>query len=263
MSRSLTVTLAVDARVHDGHSLDVTFDVPPGVTVLFGPSGAGKSRTLACISGILRPHRGRVTLGPEVWFDGVTGKETPIHRRRIAYVFQSLALFPHMTVAENVGYGLPRSLHEEERRAIVLDLLSRMRVAKLADRTPRTLSGGEAQRVALARAFAIRPNAILLDEPFSALDAAVKTELLIEIGEHLARLNVPVLFVTHHIEDAERLGDRIVVLDRGRVTHTRTLLPRTTTSPRRGNEPMAESQGTDGGVDSALDAAPTKGRSAT
>lgn len=200
--------------------LDVKLEAPPGVTVLFGPSGAGKSRTLGCIAGIVTPERGRVALGEDVWFRAGPGAErtlVPIHERRVAYVFQSLALFPHLTAAENVAYGIASGPHRE-RRERAEEMLAKMRVRELADRKPRTFSGGEAQRVALARAFAMKPRVVLLDEPFSALDQAVKAELLCEVGEELAREGVPAILVTHQPEDAEVLGDRVVFLEAGRVT---------------------------------------------
>lgn len=221
---ALSVRIAIDPSDRErGLHLDVAFDVPPGVTVLFGPSGAGKSRTLACIAGLLRPHRGRVALGEDVWFDAERGEERPIHERRVAYVFQSLALFPHMTAVENVAYGISRDVPAEERRRLALEMLGKMHVPKLADRKPRTFSGGEAQRVALARAFAMKPRAVLLDEPFSALDAAVKAELLREVGEQLAKERVPTLLVTHQPEDAEILGERVVFLEKGRVSKTTSM----------------------------------------
>jgi molybdate transport system ATP-binding protein len=207
----------------DARSIDVEFDVPPGVTVLFGPSGAGKSRTLGCIAGLVRPTRGRVTLGASVWFDSASGAELSIHERRVAYVFQSLALFPHMTAIENVAYGLPKGLSPAEQRSSALEMLRKMRVADLAERRPRTFSGGEAQRVALARAFAMRPRVVLLDEPFSALDAEVKGKLLREVGELLAERKVPTILVTHQPEDAELLGDRVVFLEKGRVRRTKAM----------------------------------------
>lgn len=197
-------------------TLDVAFEVKPGVTVLFGPSGSGKSRTLGCIAGIVRPDEGRISLGRDVWFDE-TGIELPIHRRRVAYVFQSLALFPHMTAEHNVSYGIARTIPKAERRATAHEMLARMRVGHLADRKPQTFSGGEAQRVALARAFAMKPKALLLDEPFSALDAGVKLELLAEVGEWLAREHIPTVLVTHHAEEASALGDQVVMLEKGRV----------------------------------------------
>jgi molybdate transport system ATP-binding protein len=219
-SATLSVRVSLRARQR-GLDLDVAFEVPPGVTVLFGPSGAGKSRTLACVAGIVRPEHGRIALGDDVWFDSDAGKVLAIHRRRVAYVFQSLALFPHMTAAENVAYGIPRDV--PDRRRIAIEMLEKMRVSQLAERLPRTFSGGEAQRVALARAFAMRPRAMLLDEPFSALDARVKTELLREVSERLGAEPIPTILVTHQPEEAELLGERVVFIEQGRITRTASM----------------------------------------
>ena len=208
---TLSVRIVLDTR---SFRLDVAFEVKPGVTVLFGPSGSGKSRTLGCIAGIVRPDKGRISLGSDVWFDEARAP-LPIHRRRVAYVFQSLALFPHMTAEDNVSYGIARTIPKAERRATAHDMLAKMRVGHLADRKPQTFSGGEAQRVALARAFAMKPKALLLDEPFSALDAGVKLELLAEVGEWLARERVPAILVTHHADEASALGDHVVMLEKG------------------------------------------------
>ena len=216
--------LSIDIAL--GH-IEVKFEVPPGVTVLFGPSGAGKSRTLGAIAGIHAPERGRIALGDDVWFaiDPRSGVKTlvPIHERKAAYVFQSLALFPHLTALENVAYGVKGTAAERNDRAA--SMLAKMRVAQLASRKPGTFSGGEAQRVALARAFAMKPRVVLLDEPFSALDFAVKRELLTEVGEELTRENVPAILVTHQPEDASVLGDRVVFLEQGRVVATRSDKP--------------------------------------
>jgi molybdate transport system ATP-binding protein len=211
---SLHVKIELETR---GFLLDVAFDVPPGITVLFGPSGAGKSRTLACIAGIVEPDRGRIALGGDVWYDDATRQVRPIHLRRAAYVFQSLALFPHMTAAENVAYGVARAA-PPDKRARAVEMLERMRVAHLEHRRPPTFSGGEAQRVALARAFAMTPSVVLLDEPFSALDASVKRELLGEVREWIARERIPTILVTHDKDEARALGDRVVYVANGRIT---------------------------------------------
>jgi molybdate transport system ATP-binding protein len=215
---SLDVEIVLPLR--DGFTLDVSFAVPAGVTVLFGPSGAGKSRTLACIAGIARPARGKITLDREVWFDAKTKESCAIHERRVAYVFQSLALFPHMTGVQNVAYGVPRSIRGETRFERARAMLERMRVPHLGDRKPRTFSGGEAQRVALARAFAMDPRVVLLDEPFSALDAKVKNELLSELKDALSAMRVPAILVTHHSQEARILGDRVVFIEKGRIAST-------------------------------------------
>lgn len=219
-SPTLSVELAIESH------LDIAFEVPPGVTVLFGPSGAGKSRTLAGIAGLVRLDRGRISLGTDIWFDAERGLHRPVHERRIGFVFQSLALFPHMTASENVAYGIGHEVAPKERRSRAIAMLEKMRAGQLADRRPATFSGGEAQRVALARAFAMSPRVLLLDEPFSALDASIKSELLSELGEHLERHRVPTLFVTHQPEDAERLGDRVVFIEGGRVVETALMADR-------------------------------------
>jgi molybdate transport system ATP-binding protein len=211
------MTLSVDVAID---AIDVRFEVPPGITVLFGPSGAGKSRTLSCIAGIARPHRGRIAFGHEVWFDA--RGEKPIHERRVAYVFQSLALFPHLTALQNVAYGVPRGAARE---AHAEAMLSKMQVAHLRDRKPKTFSGGEAQRVALARAFAMRPKVVLLDEPFSALDDAVRRELLREVEQRIAEDAIPTVLVTHRQDEALQLGQRIVCLEKGRVVREGELTP--------------------------------------
>jgi molybdate transport system ATP-binding protein len=198
-------------------TLDVAFEVPPGVTVLFGPSGSGKSRTLACVAGIAEPDRGRVALGDDVWFDPERRVSLAIHKRRVAYVFQSLALFPHMNALDNVTYGIPRSVAPRDRAARGRELLARMHVEHLADRLPRTFSGGEAQRVALARAFATAPRVLLLDEPFSALDAKVKKKLLSDLKESLDRVKIPTILVTHDPGEARALGERVIFLEGGRI----------------------------------------------
>jgi molybdate transport system ATP-binding protein len=197
--------------------LDARFDVPPGVTLLLGPSGAGKTSCLLAIAGLVRPDRGRIVLGSEPFFDSRARLFVPAPRRRVGLVFQSLALFPHMTVAENVAYGVPRGLSRRERGERVARWLGRMRIDHHADRRPALLSGGEAQRAALARALASEPRLLLLDEPFSALDASLREELGREVSDLVDDLELPVLLVTHNHDDARRLGARAVVLREGRV----------------------------------------------
>jgi ABC-type Fe3+/spermidine/putrescine transport system ATPase subunit len=210
----LTVRVALTSASPARFDLDVAFEVPPGVTVLFGPSGAGKSRTLACIAGLERPARGRVALGGQVWFDGEGGENLPIHRRRAAYLFQSLALFPHMTAEQNVAYGITRDLPRAERRARAVAMLAAMRVAHLEGRKPATFSGGEAQRVAIARALAMRPRALLLDEPFSALDYQTRLALSEEIAAILWSEGKTVILVTHDIGEAISMANRVIVMTR-------------------------------------------------
>jgi molybdate transport system ATP-binding protein len=210
--------LDVDVRVTAGtFRLDAAFRIGPGVTVLFGPSGSGKSTTLAAISGLIRPEGGRVALGNEVWFDSKTGVEEPVHRRGISLVFQTLALFPHLTALGNVEYGIDRGVPRPERRRRALEMLERMKVAHVVDRRPSTFSGGEGQRVALARAFARAPKLVLLDEAFSAMDRELRYELGADVRSLVTELGIPALVVTHHRMEARTIGDNAVLIDEGRV----------------------------------------------
>lgn len=213
-------SLHVDVRVaygDGGFALEAALEVPEGITILFGPSGAGKSTLLASIAGLIRPEKGSVRLGDETWFDASRDIDVPVHRRRVALLFQSLALFPHMTACENVAYGIARTVTRSARRDRAREGLERFRAAHLADRRPDTFSGGEAQRVALARAFAMRPHLVLLDEPFSAMDRELRRELLSLVPALAQELRVPVVHVTHHRDEARRIGDRAVILRDGRV----------------------------------------------
>jgi molybdate transport system ATP-binding protein len=217
MPDALDVTLRLTRSRERDFTLDVSFRAEPGITILFGPSGSGKSTTLAAIAGLLKPAEGRITLGTEVWFDSATGFELPIHRRHVAFVFQSLALFPHLTASENVSYGIPRDVARGERRRRAGEMLERMRVAHLADRRPVTFSGGEAQRVALARAFAMSPRLVLLDEPFSALDRDLRVALSRDVRAYIDETQLPLVQVTHHRNEARSMGDRVVMMEGGRV----------------------------------------------
>ncbi|WP_394849289.1 ATP-binding cassette domain-containing protein [Pendulispora brunnea] len=209
-----TLSVALEVR-HGAFRLDVAFEAPPGITILFGPSGSGKSTTLAAIAGLLRPERGRVALGDDVWFDAGARINRPVHLRRVAFVFQSLALFPHMSAVGNVAYGMDQALSRDTRRRKALQLLDRFRVAHLADRRPATYSGGEAQRVALARAFAMEPRTVLLDEPFSAMDRELRQSLCADLRVSATELGVPFLHVTHHGQEARLLGDRVLCIQGG------------------------------------------------
>lgn len=213
--RTLTVRARVGGTRQEPIRLDVDLTFPPGITAIVGPSGAGKTTLLTTIAGLVTPASGRVQLGDRVLFDAEKGIRVPAHRRRVALVFQSLALFPHLTALENVAYGVPRATSSARREA-ALAWLRRARVEHLADRAPASLSGGEAQRVALARALASEPHALLLDEPFSALDATLRHELGEELRALVMELGLVTLLVTHHARDVERLGSQCVELMDGR-----------------------------------------------
>ncbi len=208
---------ALIARVHR-HIVDVdlTLDLDDApVTVLFGPSGAGKTTLLRCIAGLDRPGPGsHISLGDDVWDD--TGTHVAARRRHVGYLFQDHALFPHLDVDANVGYGL-HHLPRRERHSRVDAALELAGAAHLSGRTPRELSGGEAQRVALARALAPRPRLLLLDEPLSALDAPTRTRLRSDLRQRLLHAHVPALIVTHDRTEALALGDSMAVLIEGRL----------------------------------------------
>jgi molybdate transport system ATP-binding protein len=195
-------------------ALDVALEVAAGECLaLAGPSGAGKSSVLRIVAGLLRPRAGLVACGERVWLDRAHGVDVPPERRRCGYVFQDYALFPHLSAWQNVGYGLPR----RGRRARALELLDRFGLADRAGARPGTLSGGERQRVALARALAVQPDALLLDEPLSALDARTRAAASRELAAVLHAAGAPALLVTHDFQEAALLGDRVGVIDGGRI----------------------------------------------
>ena len=197
-------------------SLDAALDVPPGFTILLGPSGAGKSTLLDCVAGLLRPRDGRIVLGEQVLFDSARGVDLSPQARRLAYLFQSPALFPHLTVEENVAYGISR-LSPTEKRERVAEILDRFRIATLLPRKPREISGGEQQRVALARSLVTMPFALLLDEPLTGLDAGLKAAIVEDLRAWNAVQKIPILYVTHNREEVDALGERVVVMERGRI----------------------------------------------
>jgi molybdate transport system ATP-binding protein len=196
--------------------LDVSIEVPRGITILFGPSGAGKSTILDCIAGLSRPDEGRITAGDDLLFDSSSAINLPPQKRRIAYVFQTLALFPHLTAAENVAYGL-EDLNEEERRSRVQDILKMFRVEKLSKQKPGEISGGERQRIALARSLVTDPRVLLLDEPLTGLDAELKAAIVDDLRAWNATKAIPILYVTHSREEVDALGERVIALDNGQV----------------------------------------------
>jgi molybdate transport system ATP-binding protein len=231
-------TLHVAAKRRTGDfEVDVRFQAKPGITILFGPSGAGKSTTLSMIAGILRPDAGDIRLGDAAWFDSKAQVNVPIQKRKVGFVFQSLALFPHLTAAENVAYGLPRGLTRGEIGERVAAMLDRLKVAHVATRKPPTFSGGEAQRVALARAFAIEPAILLLDEPFSALDRPLRRELHADVRKMVDSLSLPTILITHHPNEARALGDSVVMLHAGKVTGVGSVAEMLPDGPRPSDAP--------------------------
>jgi molybdate transport system ATP-binding protein len=216
-ARIVTDRLEVSIRKSlPGFTLDVEWSAGGGVAALFGPSGAGKTLTLQCLAGLVRPDAGRIVVDGRVLFDSAAGIDVPPQRRHVGYVFQGYALFPHLTVRDNVGFGL-RERSRADRTRRVDEVLARLGLDSLAERLPRELSGGQRQRVALGRALAIDPALLLLDEPLSALDLPLRQALRDELRGVLTDWGVAAVLVTHDLVEAYRLGDRIVVYEEGRV----------------------------------------------
>jgi len=198
-----------------GFRLEAELRLEEGVLVLFGPSGAGKSLCLAVLTGLLRPESGHVRVRDRS-LSG-EGVFVPTHERRVGYVPQHHSLFPWATVAQNVGFGLPRAERGADSPRVA-ELLEALQIAHLADDKPPTLSGGERQRVALARAIAVRPDLLLLDEPFASVDQSGRVALRKQLREFLTKREIPAVFVTHSVEEALELADRVVRFERGRTT---------------------------------------------
>lgn len=196
--------------------LDVDFSVPPGITILFGPSGGGKSTLLDCIAGLIAPDEGRISIANQALLDSPARINIPVQSRHLGYLFQSLALFPHLTAQQNIEYGIAR-LSSSDCAAAVSEILKLFRLENLASRKPTELSGGEAQRVALARALVTKPRALLLDEPLSALDAGLKNSIIADLRAWNAVHEIPILYVTHDRAEVDALGECVITMDQGKI----------------------------------------------
>jgi len=203
--------------------LEASFDTSRGPVVLTGPNGSGKTSLLLMILGVIAPERGQVSLDGTALFDAQTGVNVAVERRAIGYVPQHYGLFPHLTAAENVEFALacPKAAPPHaERRERALALLGELGLARSAGQRPHALSAGERQRVALARAFASSPKALLLDEPFAALDVGTRRQVRVFLREYLERLALPTVVVSHDSEDARAVGRHIAVLEAGRIVQS-------------------------------------------
>ena len=212
------MTLEVDIRrqLSPSFVLEANFTASEGITILFGRSGSGKTTLLNCFAGLMRPDAGRIALDARVLFDAAAKIDLPPSHRSVGFLFQDLALFPHLTIAQNVEYGLskrPANIRRE-RAAAILDA---MRVGSLAKRKPGEISGGEKQRVALARSLVTDPAMLLLDEPLAALDAITKSSIIADLRAWNEAHGIPIIYVTHSLEEAFAVGEAVVVLEAGKI----------------------------------------------
>jgi molybdate transport system ATP-binding protein len=198
--------------------LDIEIEAGPGVTVLYGPSGSGKTLTLDCIAGFIAPGAGRILLDDRILFDAESGVNLRPQQRSCGYVFQNYALFPHMSLRENLAFAA-NALPRLERHRRIAEQLDRFKLTSLAGRYPHELSGGQKQRGSIARALIANPRIVLLDEPGRGLDAALRIDLYRLIQELKDGLTVPVLLVTHDLEECFALAERVLVYDGGRIVH--------------------------------------------
>jgi len=200
--------------------LDIAFESDSRRIALFGPSGAGKSLTLRAIAGLLAPDSGRIVLNGRTLFDSDSGIDVRPQERRVAYLFQDYALFPHLTVAQNIAFGLSRGWRNPSRRALPPEAarwIDAFGLREIVNQYPAQISGGQKQRVALARALVTSPDIVLLDEPFSALDPALRTRMREELRSLQESLDVPMVVISHDPQDVEILGDHVLEIREGRI----------------------------------------------
>jgi len=202
-----------------GFSLDVEFQAAAGVTVLFGPSGAGKTLVLDAIAGFVRPEEGRILLDDDLLFDGATGVHLPPQARQCGYVFQNYALFPHMTLRENLMFAAERRPRLERHRRVT-EMLETFRLADAAGRKPHEVSGGQRQRCSIARALIVGPKVLLLDEPAQGLDAPLRAELYGVLRQVREEFKTPVVLVTHDLEESFELGEEMLILRDGKIVQS-------------------------------------------
>lgn len=210
-----TLVVKIDAAV-GSFSLNLSFTAPVGLTVLFGPSGSGKSTLLDCLAGLRTPDNGEIAVGDRIFYDSAKRLNLPPQKRKVGYVFQNPTLFPHLSVRENIGFGL-QSWQPERQKARLEELLELFSLESLSDRHPASLSGGESQRTAIARALAPAPQLLLLDEPFSALDSQLRTSLSTQLRSLQRQLSLPMVLVTHSSTDARQLADLVVHIQAGQM----------------------------------------------
>jgi molybdate transport system ATP-binding protein len=199
-----------------GFTLDVAWEIGNELAVIFGPSGSGKSMTLQLIAGLMPPDKGRISADGKIFFDAEHNISLPPQQRRIGYVFQDLALFPHMSIEDNILYGA-KGIEESVRDKRLYDIISIFRLEGIEHKRPGEISGGQKQRVALARALIRKPDVLLLDEPFSSLDTSLRSDMRTFLKDIRKEFNLPVILITHDIFEAITLADRVILYEEGKV----------------------------------------------
>jgi molybdate transport system ATP-binding protein len=212
----MTLEVSIRKRLTPTFALDVRFVAQAGVTILFGASGSGKTTALRCVAGLLRPDAGRLSIDDSVVFDSASGVDVPPFRRGFGFVFQDLALFPHLTAEQNISYGL-FALAPDARRDRVSQIAAAFHLESVLNRRPAEISGGQRQRVGLARSLVTHPRALLLDEPLSALDHETQSRIIEDLRAWNASRRIPVLYVTHAQREVFALGDRVIALHDGSI----------------------------------------------
>jgi molybdate transport system ATP-binding protein len=212
----MDLSVHLQKRLSAKFSLEVKFSIPPGVTILFGASGAGKTTLLRCVAGLLSPDSGEIKLGDQILFDSEARVDVPVRERRIGFLFQGLALFPHLSVLKNIEYGLD-GLNKTEAQQRTENILKSFRISGLRHHKPGEISGGERQRVALARALVTDPRVLMLDEPLSALDYATQSHIIEDLRVWNAAHGIPILYVTHSQREVFALGEGVIVLEEGKI----------------------------------------------
>jgi molybdate transport system ATP-binding protein len=213
----MNLSLDLQKRLSANFALDVKFSIPEGITMLFGASGSGKTTLLRCIAGLLRPESGRITIGDEILFDSKARLNIPVRERRIGFLFQNLALFPHLNVIRNIEYGLDGRSRTEAQQQRIENVVRMFGISGLRNQKPNDISGGERQRVALARALVTEPRVLMLDEPLSALDYPTQSKIIQDLRAWNAAQQIPILYVTHSQREVFALGDRVVLLQDGKI----------------------------------------------
>jgi molybdate transport system ATP-binding protein len=212
----MNLSVRIRKRLSSRFQVDVALEVTPGVAIVFGESGSGKTTLLRCVAGFSRPDEGRILAGGRVLFDAAARVDLPPQKRRLGFVFQQLALFPHMTVTDNIGYGLSQ-LPSAERLERTARIAESFRISHLLGRRPGAISGGEQQRVGLARALVTNPDVLMLDEPLSALDHTAQSRIIADLRQWNEARGIPILYVTHSQREVFALGERVVVMQSGSV----------------------------------------------